>query len=238
VPLRLCNITRFYGQKLIFKNVSLDLHPGQIILLCGPNGAGKSTLLKIMAGLIKPSQGKIIFSTADNSPPDRGYLDHQTFIYPQLSALENLRFWADLHGCDTPDSDIISMLERMRLAAFADEKAGSFSRGMAQRLNLARVFLPRPALLLLDEPASGLDQASLALLRNEIKRAGNEGACIVWITHNPDEDRAWADKIAMLDNKCLQFYVDVDAFPAELQKSAHPSDKIPRKNMFESGALC
>lgn len=215
--LRLRDISRFYGHRPVFKNVSLDLRRGSVTLLCGPNGAGKSTLLKIVAGLIKPSEGEVIIP--DDEAPDIGYLDHRTFIYPTLSALENLRFWADLRGAPSADKDILPVLERMGLSDFAGEPAGLFSRGMAQRLNLARVFMQRPDLLLLDEPSNGLDKASLALLRAEIKKAGEDGACIVWITHSPDQDKVCADEIALLDKGALRVYPA--ALPLSVAEPAH-----------------
>ncbi|MDR2800099.1 MAG: ABC transporter ATP-binding protein [Desulfovibrio sp.] len=202
--LSLRDIARFYGHRLVFKNVSLDLRRGRVTLLCGPNGAGKSTLLKIVAGLLKPSDGEVIFPTDESL--NIGYLDHRSFIYPTLTALENLRFWADLRGDPSADEDLLPVLERMDLSDFAGEPAGMFSRGMAQRLNLARVFMQRPDLLLLDEPSSGLDQVSLALLRAAIKKAGEEGTCIVWITHSPDQDKDCADEIALLDKGALRVY--------------------------------
>lgn len=200
--LKLDKVARFYGPRLIFKDVTLGVARAGVTLLAGANGAGKSTLLKIMAGLIPPSSGGM----RSVGEPRTGYLGHQTFLYPDLTALENLAFWASLYGQNKPDQALLGALERVELAPFAEEKAGGFSRGMAQRLNLARVFLLEPDLLLLDEPGTGLDARSTGILHREIATAKENGAGVVWITHSLDEDLCRADFVAYLANKRLAHY--------------------------------
>lgn len=202
--LKLENVAKFYGSRLIFKEVSLELGRGETLLLAGPNGAGKSTLLKIMAGLLRPSAGRADCALKDNER--LGYLGHQTFIYPALSALENLLFWNRLHALGRSEAEALALLERVELDRFAHERAGSFSRGMAQRLNLARILLLSPALLLLDEPSTGLDARSRAMLDKEIAAAARRGAGLVWISHSLDEDLGKADKVAVLADSRLDFY--------------------------------
>lgn len=205
--LSLHTVARFYGHRLIFKDVSLDIARGSVTLLAGVNGAGKSTLLKIMAGLIRPSSGEVRLHPGSNGAEPRiGFLGHQTFLYPDLSALENLRFWASLHRLRLRDKAYEAILDRVELTPFAEEKARGFSRGMAQRLNLARVFLLAPDLLLLDEPGTGLDTRSTAILQREIAEARDNGAGVVWITHSLAEDCARADMVALLEGKRLRFY--------------------------------
>lgn len=201
--LKLESVAKFYGSRLIFKEVSLELARGGVILLAGANGAGKSTLLKIMAGLLRPSAGRVEYGLEGDG--QIGYLGHQTFIYPALSALENLMFWNKLHALGKSEAEVVALLERVELAAFARERAGSFSRGMAQRLNLARILLLSPALLLLDEPATGLDVRSRAMLDKEIKAAGERGAGIVWISHSLDDDLPKASQVAILSGSKLGF---------------------------------
>lgn len=202
--LKLDNTAKFYGSRLVFKEASLELARGETILLAGPNGAGKTTLLKIMAGLVRPSAGKVTYGLQDDE--HIGYLGHQTFIYPALSALENLMFWNKLYALGKSEADIGALLQRVELAQFSHERAGSFSRGMAQRLNLARILLISPALLLLDEPSTGLDTRSRGMLDKEIKAAGERGAGIVWISHSLDEDLPKADKVAILASSRLDFF--------------------------------
>lgn len=216
--LKLDNVAKFYGSRLIFKGISLDLARGSTILLAGANGAGKSTLLKIMAGLLRPAAGNISYSLKDGE--HIGYLGHQTFIYPALSAMENLKFWNKLYALGKSEAEIRSLLERVELEGFAEERAGAFSRGMAQRLNLARILLVSPALLLLDEPSTGLDARSRAMLDAEIEAAGKCGAGIVWISHSLAEDLPKADKIAILADARLDFLGDTRAYESYLAEGA------------------
>ncbi|MDR2489342.1 MAG: heme ABC exporter ATP-binding protein CcmA [Desulfovibrio sp.] len=219
--LGLDNVTHFYGPRLIFRDISLSIRSGTVTLLTGANGTGKSTLLKIMAGLLLPSAGSVFRGrrtpegkaavgtnaavTGENAPVF-AYLGHQTFLYPDLSALENLRFWTSLYQRACAEQDFMDVLERVELAHVAEEKVKNFSRGMAQRLNLARIFLSRPDVFLLDEPDTGLDTRSRSILYREIADAKNTGSAIVWITHNPAEDIHRADMLAILEHTMLSFY--------------------------------
>ncbi|MDR2695401.1 MAG: ATP-binding cassette domain-containing protein, partial [Deltaproteobacteria bacterium] len=124
---------------------------------------------------------------------------HATFIYPGLTALENLAFWKDAQGLRLAEAELLALLERVGLERNAHERAGIFSRGMAQRLNLARALLPDPELLLLDEPGTGLDSRAAELLREEIVRAGRRGAGVVWISHDVAADAAYADRVLTLE---------------------------------------
>ena len=205
MTLILNDVTHFYGPRLIFRNVSLALPTGSITLLAGANGAGKSTLLRIMAGLLLPTAGSAGPANAEEEPR-LGYLGHQTFLYPELSARDNLAFWADLHGIPPLRADLEEILDRVDLKPFAADPAGGFSRGMAQRLNLARLLLSRPGVLLLDEPGTGLDGRSLEILRREIRQAAGEGAIVVWATHALSVDLSLAHQVAVLDNRRLRLY--------------------------------
>ena len=143
------NISKMYDLRLLYKNVSLCLYPAQTILITGKNGSGKSTLLKMAAELTKPSHGKISCAAEKE---EIGYLGHQTFIYPHLSAYENLYFWAKAFQKNISEQAVLTVLKKVFLDKFSHDRAGIFSRGMAQRLNIARIILQEPRLLLLDEP--------------------------------------------------------------------------------------
>lgn len=194
--LALADVAKIYGARVVFKQVSFGVAPGGVTLLVGPNGAGKSTLLRIMAGLAQPSLG-LVERRVD--PGRLGYLGHATFVYPGLTARENLAFWRDMFGPTVRHMDIDAALDRVELLPFAHERAGVFSRGMAQRLNLARVLLLEPELLLLDEPGTGLDQRSSGMLRREICQARARGAGVVWISHDAGVDAAMADRVVALE---------------------------------------
>ena len=173
-------IEKRFGARLLYKEVSLDVFPG-IMLLTGANGSGKSTLLKIMAGLLRPDAGSVICPTPEE---ERAFLGHGTFIYGELTALENLRFWSGMAGARKTDKELMAALDEVGLAKRADDKAGIFSRGMAQRLNLARLLCASPRLIFLDEPETGLDPASRDMLYRCVTRFRDGGAGIVWVSHS------------------------------------------------------
>ena len=206
--LRLENLAKLYGLKVVFKGVSCRFTAGSITLLAGGNGAGKSTLLRIIAGLSRPSvifDGTGAGGVAREDGPRLAYLGHATFVYPGLSALENLQFWARAHGLRPSRAELLTLLEHVGLAAHAEERAGVFSRGMAQRLNLARVLLLDADLVLLDEPGTGLDVNSMALVRREMLAARERGACVIVVSHDLAGDSPLADRLLLLENRRLAY---------------------------------
>ncbi len=199
--LELKNVSKFFAKRCIFKGVNVGIENESITLLTGANGAGKTTLMRIMAGLSTVSSGEVNLHIDDR---DLGYLGHSTFMYPALTAVENLRFWADIYGFkQDKGSQIDDALKRVDLLAFGEEKAGNFSRGMAQRLNLARMLLLKPKLWLLDEPSSGLDTRSSELLLAEVLKAREEGAGIVWISHDVHAHQQVADRVLRMEKARL-----------------------------------
>ena len=199
--LELVRVAKVYGVKVVFKDVSCAFAAGSVSLLVGGNGAGKSTLMRIMAGLSRPSAGAA--RLADQTRV--GYLGHATFLYPGLTAVENLAFWREACGLRLSDADLMAGLARVGLEAHAHERAGVFSRGMAQRLNLARVLMQAPDVLLLDEPGTGLDAATLAQLRREVAAARQRGACVVLISHDLAGDAPLADRLLALEHRKLAY---------------------------------
>ncbi len=212
---RLDRVAKIYGTRLVVKDVSCAIEKGTVTLLAGPNGAGKSTLLKIMAGLARPSAGAVTHTAQADAACAIGYVGHQTFIYPELTALENLAFWSGLHALRTDEATLIAALERVELKRVAFERAGTFSRGMAQRLNLARVFLQQPDLLLLDEPGTGLDTRSMSILHAEIAASRARGAGLVWISHTVAADMARADMVLALRDRAVEYYGPVAGYTPE-----------------------
>lgn len=212
--LKVRSAAKFFGTRLIFKGVSCDVTSGEILLVVGRNGAGKTTLLKIMAGLSRPSSGKADILA---SPEKIAYLGHATFLYPRLSALGNLSFWASMYGLSPSRETLMELLKRVGLERAAEEKAGAFSRGMAQRLNLARVFLIEPELIFLDEPGTGLDRSSLNLLRDEITGFRDRGSAVVWISHDVNYDCHLADRVLGLASGRMEYLGSASEFdPGEI----------------------
>ena len=220
--LELVRVAKTYGVKVIFKDVSCAFAPASVTMLVGGNGAGKSTLMRIMAGLSRPSAGES--RLAENARV--GYLGHATFLYPGLTALENLSFWRSACGLAHSSQDLMAALERVGLEAHAHERAGVFSRGMAQRLNLARVLMQAPNLLLLDEPGTGLDASSLALLRREVLDARARDACVILISHDLAGDAPLADRLLALEGRKLAY----DGSPSGYLTAAAAAPNAPAES--------
>ncbi|MGA8942805.1 MAG: heme ABC exporter ATP-binding protein CcmA [Thermoactinomyces sp.] len=202
--LELKNLTKFLGDKPILKNVTLTLEKGEVLAIIGPNGAGKSTLFKCIAGLLKPTGGQILFNgekAGKNSAAVRkkiGFLGHRSSLYNALTPVENLMFYGKLHKVDDLERKVKVLLKETSMYMFKDMPVRSFSRGMMQRLAIARVLLPDPEILLLDEPYTGLDQDAISLLNRIIKEKKEAGTSILLISHDFEQVCRIADRIAIL----------------------------------------
>jgi ABC-type multidrug transport system ATPase subunit len=204
-------VSRNFGRRRALTRVSLTCVGGEIVGLLGPNGAGKSTLLAILSTLLAPSSGVVRYGTADArtaGPSLRarlGLLGHDLYLYPELTARENLEFFARLYGLAGPRDRVSQALARAGLAERADDMVSGFSRGMRQRLALERALLHTPRLLLLDEPFTGLDDASGQALVARLRGLRREGAIVVVATHDLDLAEGLLDKVAVLrDGRLLQ----------------------------------
>ncbi len=184
------DLGRHFGRRKALSHVSFECHAGEIVGLLGPNGAGKSTLLSILATLLAPSTGRVEYGSATVDKAGArlrarlGMLGHDLYLYPELTARENLSFFARLYGLANPVQIVDQGLEQAALTARADDQVSGFSRGMRQRLALERALLHRPRLLLLDEPFTGLDQASSAALAARLRDLRDQGCLIVLATHD------------------------------------------------------
>ncbi|MCS6952801.1 MAG: heme ABC exporter ATP-binding protein CcmA [Bryobacterales bacterium] len=180
-------VWKFFGDFPALRQVSFELPPGACLALLGRNGAGKTTLLRILAGLSRPARGRVrILGTDARHETTRrriGVLGHGIGLYDELSAFENLRLFASLYGAVDPAGTALAWLQRTGLEAVKDGLAREFSRGMRQRLALARVFLHEPSVLLLDEPFTALDDRAIAILQALLAEARTRGATIVLSTH-------------------------------------------------------
>jgi heme ABC exporter ATP-binding subunit CcmA len=188
--LTVSDVSRHFGRRKALSQISFDCHGGEILGLLGPNGAGKSTLLSILATLLAPSAGRVAYGDHDARQSGAelraslGMLGHDLFLYPELTARENLLFFARLYGLPTASSRVDEALIHANLADRADDVVAGFSRGMRQRLALERALVHAPRLLLLDEPFTGLDQASTAGLVTRLKGLQAEGRLIILATHD------------------------------------------------------
>jgi heme exporter protein A len=198
------DVSRHYGRRRALSRVSLDCRAGQVLGLLGPNGAGKSTLLAILATLLAPSSGEVRYGakTAGEAGPALrsrlGFLSHDLHLYPELTARENLTFFARLYGLSSVADRVAAALDRAGLTARRDDLVSGFSRGMRQRLALERSLLHDPRLLLLDEPFTGLDDASVAALVARLQELRAVERIIVVVTHDLDVAERLLDTVAVL----------------------------------------
>jgi heme exporter protein A len=202
--LELRNMTKLLGDKLVLRNITLTLKKGEILAVIGPNGAGKSTFFICTVGLLQPTSGDILLNgkiLKKNSAEIKqkiGFLGHESFLYNNLSPLENLKFYGKLYKVKELDRKANELLKEVGLFLFRDMPIRSFSRGMMQRLAIARVLLPDPDILMLDEPHTGLDQEAVALLNQIIKQKRVNGTSILIISHDFEQVHALADRVAVL----------------------------------------
>jgi len=185
-------VSRHFGRRRALFQISFRAGGGTILGLLGPNGAGKSTMLALLATLMRPSEGEIRYGAHAARTSGAalrgaiGILGHDLFLYPELTARENLTFFAGLHGVANAAVAAAAALQRSGLAERADDPVASFSRGMRQRVALERSLIHHPRLVLLDEPFTGLDDASAAALVARLQGLRAEGAIVVLATHDLD----------------------------------------------------
>ncbi|AMV70630.1 ABC transporter ATP-binding protein [Desulfuromonas sp. DDH964] len=217
------NLRKSYGGLAALKGVSLTLEAGDFLCLFGPNGAGKSTLLKVLATLLSPSAGTVRAAGYDlEEHPEAfrarlGLVSHQSFLYDDLSARENLEFYAALYGVSDPAARAGELLERVDLAHRAHSPVREFSRGMQQRLTIARALVNDPSLLLLDEPYTGLDEHAASRLSRQLRLLHEAQRTIVMVTHNLRRGLELATAVGILAQGQLIFLqrrdqIDPDAF--------------------------
>jgi ABC-type multidrug transport system ATPase subunit len=163
--IRARGLERRYGARRVLRGLDLDVERGAFVVVTGANGSGKTTLLRLVAGLAAPTAGELI---VDAERAQLGYLGHEPLVYRELTALENLALYARLYRVPEARERIGMLLERFGLWEVRNERAGTYSRGMLQRLALCRALLHDPTLLLLDEPFSGLDDDGADLLEREL----------------------------------------------------------------------
>jgi ABC-type multidrug transport system ATPase subunit len=179
--IRARGVERRYGDKRVLRGVEFDIGAGGFLVVTGPNGSGKTTLLRLCAGLAVPTRGELDVSVERGRI---GYLAHEPLVYRELTALENLELYGRLYRVPERRERTGMLLERFGLWEARHERAGSYSRGMLQRLALCRTLLHEPALLMLDEPYTGLDEEGAELLDRELEER-RAGAAFVVATHEP-----------------------------------------------------
>ncbi len=205
------------GRRNVLDGVEFELSRGRIAALFGANGAGKTTLLRVLAGIALPSRGVVEVDGARDRRRARaavGYVGHDTMLYASLSAAENLRFAARLYG--QPADRVTELLRAVELDAVADQAAGSFSRGMRQRLALARAQIHQPAVLLLDEPFNALDPRAAIALEATLGALRERGTAVCLVSHDLARATALADTAWVLRRGRTRRVADTPIDPKDL----------------------
>ncbi len=201
---RLEGVGKTYGRQRALSGVTLELRAGRMAVVIGPNGAGKSTLVGLLSTLVRPTSGQIRIGDLVEPRAIRsviGLLAHDALVYPELTAVENLHFWGRLYDVDDLDARASKLLDEVGLDANARARAArTYSRGMLQRLSLARALLPSPSVLLLDEPFTGLDRDGQASLVRAIARAKQEGRGVLVVSHDLEAVDGLAEQLVVLKN--------------------------------------
>jgi heme exporter protein A len=200
-----------FGRRLAVAGVDFALSAGDSLAIFGPNGAGKTTLLRLVAGLLKPSAGMARVNGVDTRLDRRarsgvGLISHQSMLYAPLTALENVEFTARLYGIPRARDAARAALEAMRMLDRADVLVRTLSRGLQQRVSIARALVQQPSVLLLDEPYSGLDEAGAQALTQLLTMLRGQGATLLVVTHNVSEGLALATHAAIMrDGRFARF---------------------------------
>jgi heme exporter protein A len=197
------NIDKRYGSLYALRRVTLEIAPGECVVLAGRNGSGKTTLLRIAARLVRPSSGSIRFPptgvSAASARVNIGFVAHATMVYDELTAEENLLLFARLQGIPHATDRVRSLLEDVELSDRRNSLVRTFSRGMRQRVAIARALLEEPSILLLDEPATGLDPHGAAWLAGTLRRLRDAGRTMLMSLHGESEISRMATRAVRLD---------------------------------------
>jgi len=217
----IAGLGKAFGTTLVLDDVTLDVRSGEALAVLGPNGAGKTTLLRILATLARPTRGIARVAGFDcvrdveRVRARVGLLAHGAWVYEDLTALENLRFWTTLSGLTPTADELRAALSAVELERVADERVRAFSLGMKRRLSLARLLLARPEVLLLDEPYAGLDPRAGKWLDGYLTAFKAAGGAILMTTHSFGRGLGAAERIAILSAGHVVHQTSLAALDAE-----------------------
>lgn len=202
-------LTKRYDGVLALEEVTFEVHEGELLVLLGPNGAGKTTTLRLLLGLIAPTSGRVWIRGECMTPESHrlrreiGYLPETPGFWERLPAWKNLEIYARLYGVPSPRQRSMALLEQFGLADRARDPVATFSKGMRQRLALARALLHDPPILLLDEPTAGLDPEAALEVREVLRALKGQGRAILLCTHDLEEAERLGDRVAILRTRLL-----------------------------------
>lgn len=198
------NIIKVLGERVVLRGISLSIPRGETVALLGANGAGKSTLLKIISGLLKPTEGEVYIDQKIRKKDDYtfqkqiGFLGHHSFLYDVLTPVENLKYFAKLYDLKESEKRIDQLIDEVGLTLFKNEAVRTFSRGMTQRLAIARTLLHEPKVLLLDEPYTGLDQQAVQQFNQLLLKLKEDDVTTMIVTHDFEHINKICDRVIIL----------------------------------------
>lgn len=230
-------LSKAFGNKWALREVDLDLAQGQFLTIFGANGAGKTTLIRVLATLSRPTTGTITLagfelkSASSEVRRQIGLVSHQTFLYPDLTAEENLRFYGQMYDVPRLEERVQKEIDLVGLAPRRHDPVRAYSRGMQQRLAIARAIIHDPPILLLDEPYTGLDPHAAEMLRRVLQRLISQEHTIVMTTHNLERGLDLCDRVAILSAGRLAYQgareeLDIGDFQAFYQLKSSPKEAI------------
>lgn len=218
VVLEVSQLRKRLSGKEILTEIDFKLKSGEILSIFGPNGAGKTTLLNLLSTVTTSTAGSIEIMGQDikkdsiNLKRQVGLISHETFLYDKLTAYENLNFYGEMYGLSELDDKISTVIKEVGLHFCLHDLVATFSRGMKQRLAIARAILHLPELLLLDEPYTGLDQSAIEMLNTIITKLNQQGRSLVTVTHNLQQGLNISDKFLILFDGQIRFAAESQDF--------------------------
>ncbi|HKY33627.1 MAG TPA: heme ABC exporter ATP-binding protein CcmA [Candidatus Polarisedimenticolia bacterium] len=228
LPLVARGLQRRYGPFRALAGVDLHVRRGEFLTVFGPNGAGKTTLLRIVASLIRPTGGTLaVFGVDPRRAPDQvkrriGLIAHNGYLYGGLSALDNLRFYARLYDVPSAADRADRLLAEVGLADRAGDLVRTYSRGMQQRLSIARALIHDPDLVLLDEPYTGLDQHASRMLRGILEQVSGRGRSVIMVTHHIEEGLGLSSRVAVMTRGRIAWQAEAAGLTrGEMERTYH-----------------
>ena len=219
------NVVKKFGDTVALRGVDLEINDGDFLVLLGPNGAGKTTLMKILCGIMRPTSGVATVAGMDVREPEvrkkAGVISHMSLLYGDLTARENIVFYANLYNVPEPEAKAEELLKSVELDNRAGDFARNFSRGMTQRLSIARALVADPDFIFLDEPFTGLDLHSAALFKRLLQQLHERGKSVIMITHDIEAGAALSTRTAILNSGRMVFDEPTENVEPEKIKKAY-----------------
>lgn len=197
-------LTKSFGDHLALRGIDLEVEQRESLVIFGPNGSGKTTLIKVLATIMNPSSGRVLLdglslkSSAEEVRHKVGVVSHQTFLYTSLTAYENLEFYSRMYDVPNSKERIHEVVSLLGMTSRLHDRVSTLSRGMQQRISIARALLHKPTIMLLDEPETGLDQQAISLLWKALRAEGEGERTIILTSHSLERGLEVCDQVAIL----------------------------------------